>query len=166
MKQLMDWLSNSHWTPDREIPLLLTTALFPGIHLSSTGLEKADGAREPRSKKRTKRTCDAGAPIVRRLLCRIQKASTPALLPALTLQLLRPLRSGSTRQLLGWPFCCPGKSFKDTRILKSPTWPRQPVQTTLHRLKTNAEDSLSRIREEVSQHSCVWGSVWVWQPVH
>ena len=36
-------------------------------------------------KQQTKRTCDAGAPIVRRLLRRIQKANTPALLPALTL---------------------------------------------------------------------------------
>ena len=42
-------------------------------------------------KKLTKRTCDAGAPIARCLLRRIQKANTPALLPALTLQLLRPL---------------------------------------------------------------------------
>ena len=45
---------------------------------------------------------NAGEPIVSCLLPRIQQANTPALLPALTLQLLRPLRSGSARQLLGW----------------------------------------------------------------
>ena len=60
MKQLMDWLSNPHWIPDTGMltclllsngmmrPLLPSTALFRGFHLSA-GQEKADGTHEPRS---------------------------------------------------------------------------------------------------------------------
>ena len=63
------------------------------------------------------------------------------------------LRSGSPHQRLGWPFCFPAKSVKETRSVKSPTWARQPVQTTLrrlkNRLKTNEEDSLSHIKIHV-----------------
>ena len=58
----------------------------------------------------------------------------------------RPLRSGSPRQRPGWPLRCPAKSMKETRSVKSPTWARQPVQTTLRRLKTNVEDSPSHIK--------------------
>ena len=161
MKQLMDWLSNSHWTPDTG----MLTYLFLSNGTQANGNHSCPVRRRFEEftshqldlrrptvhanlalKMRTKRTCDAGAPIVRCLLRRIQKANTPALLPALTLQLLRPLRSGSPRQRLGWPFCCPAKSVKETRSVKSPTWACQPVQTTPRRLKTNAEDSQSHIK--------------------
>ena len=63
------------WHPSERRPLLPSTEPSQRIHLSPAGLEKADGTREPRSKKRMKRMCDAGAPIVRRLLRRIQKAT-------------------------------------------------------------------------------------------
>ena len=151
----MDWLSNPHWTTD--------TGMLTYLPLSNDSQANGDHScpvqrcfeeftshqldlRRPMVhanlalKKRTKRTCDAGAPILRCLLPRIQQANTPALLTALTLQLLRPLRSGSPRQRLGWLFCCPAKSVKETRSVSSPTWARQPVQTTLRRLKTNEED--------------------------
>ena len=38
----------------------------------------------------------------------------------LTSQLLRPLRSGSARQLLGWPFCCLADSVIKTKSVWNP----------------------------------------------
>ena len=44
-----DLPSSQQWHPSEWRPLLPSTALFRGFHLSSAGLEKADNTREPRS---------------------------------------------------------------------------------------------------------------------
>ena len=44
-----DLPSSQQWHPSERRPFLPSTALFRGIHLSSAGLEKADGTRESRS---------------------------------------------------------------------------------------------------------------------
>ena len=157
MKQLVDWLSNADCTPDTGMLtyFLLSNGTQDNLCLVQHCFEEFTSHQldlgRPRRYTQTSllKANEAHvwrrAPIVKCLLPRIQQANTPALLPALTLQLLRPLRSGSLRHLLGWPFCCPAKSVKETGSVNSPTWARQPVQTILPRLKANAEDSLSHI---------------------
>ena len=44
-----DLPSSQLWHPSERRPLLPSTALFRAFHLSSAGLEKTDGTREPRS---------------------------------------------------------------------------------------------------------------------
>ena len=100
MKQLMDWLSNPHWTPDTRMLtyLLLSNGTqakgehscpvrrcFEDFTSHQLNLRRSTVHANLALKQRTKRTCDAGAPIVRCLLRRIQQANTPASLPALTL---------------------------------------------------------------------------------
>ena len=166
MKQLMDWLSNPHWTPDTEMVTYLLSNGNPGngdhscpvqcsfeeftshqldlrrlmVHVNLALKSKRSARVTPghlssgaiTSNPGSQHTCFTSSPYS-------SAAATPT--------------EWQPRQLLGWPFCCPAKSVKRGRSVKSPTWALQPVQTTLHRLKTNAEDSLSHIMIHAASHN-------------
>ena len=102
------------------------------FHLSSAGLEKADSTREPRSQKRLERTCDTGAPIVRCLFPWIQQANAPALLPTLTLQLLRPFRVAAVASYSGDPWAPQQRVWKRQEVIKVH---RQSFQTALRKIR-------------------------------
>ena len=133
MKQLMDRLSNSHWTPDTGMLTYLLSAMAPKRTETTPAQYSAVSRNSPLFSCTWRPTVHANLALTaneaqvwrrstyRQVLMTSNQANTPALLPAFTLQLLWHLQSGSQRQLLRWPFCFLAKSVKETGSVKSGT---------------------------------------------
>ena len=140
MKQLMDWLSNSHWTPDTGM------TLFAGQQKGHPSRWHGLPLRRGRSSWRVRAGSKAGV-----LACWIRGN--------------KHLTIGARRHK-----CASFAFKSDVRVYRRPSQVQlmrgEFLETALYWAGVISVRLGAIAEKKVSQHSCVRPSGWVWQPTH